>query len=373
MADTRAHDAASESSTEARTPDEAAPASAAATVLRALQRSAGNHAVARLLAREAAPTAESDPALVAPVPKEAVDELKDPAGSLYGVKMPITVELLDLLTPKSYATKDKREKPEGKGKYAYTKFSGAAFVKGKDEAGVEDASAIDPNDVKQGQLGDCYLLSALAAIARANPEAIRKLVSGPNSDGTFNVTIYSDTGGAFSTEWTPKTVKVTPTFPSYTWGAPAFAERGDIDPAQGGPELWVMLIEKAYATVEGGYGDIGGGYGRKAMTRLTGVASKSFDPDDYTDVQVVSTIKYYLSAKWAVTAGSDWYLRDAYKNEARKKGIVLEHEYAVVAVDETKKTIDLQNPWGDEHIKGLTISEFRKYFREVAANPLTKK
>jgi Calpain family cysteine protease len=328
--------------------------------------------VARLLARDAAPTAESDPARVAPVPAEALEEVKEPK-TIYGVKMPITVELIDMLTPKSYATKDKREKPEGGGKYAYTKFSGAAFVKGKDEAGVEDAGEIDPNDVKQGQLGDCYLLSAMAAIARANPEAIRKLVKGPNADGTFDVTIYSDTGGAFSTEWTPKTVKVTPTFPSYTWGAPAYAERGDIDPAQGGPELWVMLIEKAYATVEGGYGDIVGGYGRKAMTRLTGVASKTFDPDDYTDVQVVSTIKYYLSAKWAVTAGSDWYVRDAYKNEARKKGIVLEHEYAVVAVDEAKKTIDLQNPWGAEHIKGLAISEFRKYFREVAANPLTKK
>jgi hypothetical protein len=352
---------------------EKAVATPAATTVQALQRSAGNRAVARLLLRETAPTGESDPALVNPVPKELVDDLKDPANTVYGVKMPLTVELVDLLTPGSYAKKDKREKPEGGGKYAYTRFSGAAFVKGKDDAGVEDTNAIDPNDVKQGQLGDCYLLASMAAIARANPEAIRRLVSGPNTDGTYDVTIYSDTGGAFSTKWTPKVVKVTPTFPSFATGGPAFAERGDIDPAQGGPELWVMLIEKAYATVEGGYGDIEGGYGRKAMTRLTGVESKSFDPDDYTDTQIISTVKYYLSAKWAVTASADWYVRDAYKNEARKKGIVLEHEYAVVSVDEAKKTIDLQNPWGDEHIKGLKISEFRTYFREVAANPLKKK
>jgi Calpain family cysteine protease len=368
----RTHEDASSDQADSVRPESGAAASAAATV-QALQRSAGNRAVARLLARETTPTGESEPALVDPVPKELVDELKDPDNSVYGVKMPITVELLDLLTPGSYAKKDKREKPEGGGKYAYTKFSGAAFVKGQDDAGTADTSDIDPNDVKQGQLGDCYLLASMAAIARANPEAIRKLVSGPNSDGTFNVTIYSDTGGAFSTKWTPKVVKVTPTFPSFTSGAPAFAERGDIDPAQGGPELWVMLIEKAYATVEGGYGDIEGGYGRKAMTRLTGVESKSFDPDDYTDVQIVATIKYYLSAKWAVTASADWYARDAYKNEARKKGIVLEHEYAVVSVDEARKTIDLQNPWGDEHIKGLAMSEFRTYFREVAANPLKKK
>ena len=368
MSQTRAHTDANSEQAEASARPEAAPTGPAALV-QALQQGAGNRAVARVLAREAAPVGESDPALVAPVPREAVEELKDPERSIYGVKVPITVELLDLLTPKSYATKDgKREKPEGEGKYAYTRFSGASFVKG-----AGDVDAIDPNDVKQGQLGDCYLLSAMAAIARANPDLIRRLVSGPNSDGTFNVTIYSDTGGAFSTEWTPRVVKVTPTFPSYTWGAPAFAERGDIDPAQGGPELWVMLIEKAYATVEGGYGDIVGGYGRKAMTRLTGIESKTFDPSDYTDVQTISTIKYYLSAKWAVTAGSDWYVRNAYKEEARKQGIILEHEYAVVSIDEAKKTIDLQNPWGQEHITAMPIGTFRKYFREVAANPLKKK
>ena len=184
--------------------------------MQGFQRGAGNRAVARLVAREAAPTGESDPALVDHVPKEAVDELKDPERSIYDIKLPITVELLDLLTPKGYATKDKkREKAEGGGKYAYTKFSGAAFVKG-----AGDVDAIDLNDVKQGQLGDCYLLSAMAAIARANPDVIRSLVSGPNPDGTFNVKIYSDTGGAFSTEWTPKTVKVTPTFPKLRLRSP---------------------------------------------------------------------------------------------------------------------------------------------------------
>jgi hypothetical protein len=365
---TRAHSHgdAEQIEAEARSGD---AATGAAGLVQALQRGAGNRAVASLLAREPVPTGESDPALVPPVPREAIDELKDPDRSLYGVKMPITVELIDLLTPKGYETKDKkREKPEGGGKYAYTKFSGAAFVKG-----TADVNAIDPNDVQQGQLGDCYLLSAMAAVARANPEAIRRLVRGPNADGTYDVTIYSDTGGVFSTEWTPKTVKVTPSFPSYASGAPAFAERGDIDPAQGGPELWVMLIEKAYATVEGGYSDIEGGYVSKAMTRLTGVESKTFEPSDYTDVQIAATIKYYLSANWAVGASADWYIRDAYKEEARKKGIVLQHDYAVVAIDDKKMTIDLQNPWGSEHIKGLAISEFRKYFREVGANPLKKK
>jgi hypothetical protein len=313
----------------------------AATVVQALQRSAGNRAVARLLAREAAPTAESDPALVAPVPGEVIDEIKSPE-TIFGVRMPITVELLDLLTPGSKDI-DKGKSKGASGSYAYSKFSGKAFVKG-----AGDKDEVDPNDIQQGDLGDCYLLAAMAAIARANPDAIRRLVSGPNSDGTYNVTIYNDTGGVFKKEYTPKTVKVTPTFPTQGAkgdhpGAPAFAERGDFDTAGGGPELWVMLIEKAYAR-------------------------------DYEDFQIAATIKMYLAAGYAVTASADWYMRDAYKKEARDKGVVLEHEYAVVSVDDKKNTIDLQNPWGDvmkAHITGLKLSDFKKYFREVGANPIT--
>jgi Calpain family cysteine protease len=339
-----------------------------------LQRSAGNRAVARLLARDSPPVAEGDPALVAPVPGELIDEIKDPDESLYGVKMPITVELLDLLTPGSKDI-DKGKSKGASGKYTATKFSGKAFVKG-----ASDRDEVDPNDIQQGDLGDCYLLAAMAAIARANPDAIRRLVRGPNADGTFDVTIYNDTGGAFKTEYTPKTVKVTPYFPTKgakdtNPGAPAFAERGDFDTAGGGPELWVMLIEKAYAMEEGGYSDIVGGYGHAAMERLTGVKSVKFEPSDYKEFQIAATINLYFQRGWAVTASADWYMRDAYKNEARAKGIVLEHEYAVVSVDVAKETIDLQNPWGDvmnAHIKNLPLKDFKKYFRWVGANPIVK-
>jgi calpain family cysteine protease len=347
----------------------------AASFVEALQRSSGNRAVSQLLARESAPTAEGDPALVAPVPSEVIDEIKEPE-TLYGIKMPITVELLDMLTPGSKGSKDidKGKSKGASGTYTYTKWSGKAFVKG-----ASDRDEVDPNDIQQGDLGDCYLLAAMAAIARANPDAIRRLVRGPNADGTFDVTIYNDTGGLFKTEYTPKTVKVTPTFPTRgpkdsAPGSPAFAERGDFDPSGGGPELWVMLIEKAYAMQEGGYEKIVGGYGAPAMERLTGQRSKTFEPSEYKDFQVLATIRTYLQMGYAVTASADWYVRDAYKNEARAKGIILEHEYAVVSVDETKKTIDLQNPWGDvmnAHIKGLAVADFQKYFREVGANPVT--
>jgi hypothetical protein len=44
-------------------------------------------------------------------------------------------------------------------------------------------------------------------------------------------------------------------------------------------------------------------------------------------------------------------------------------------VDKSKMTIDLQNPWGiaNEPIDDLPIADFKKYFRNFAGNPVTKR
>lgn len=50
---------------------------------------------------------------------------------------------------------------------------------------------ISPNDIKQGLLGDCYLLSALSALAEW-PQRIRSLfvTQEPNEAGVYIVRIY---------------------------------------------------------------------------------------------------------------------------------------------------------------------------------------
>lgn len=45
-------------------------------------------------------------------------------------------------------------------------------------------------------------------------------------------------------------------------------------------EIWVLLIEKAYAKFHGGYYQLRGGFVNEALLDLTGCPSTSYDLDD---------------------------------------------------------------------------------------------
>jgi hypothetical protein len=47
------------------------------------------------------------------------------------------------------------------------------------------------NDVNQGYLGDCYLLSSLAEVAKQNPDIIHSMFT-DNGNGTYGVRFYVD-------------------------------------------------------------------------------------------------------------------------------------------------------------------------------------
>src|SRR5689334_3776364 len=61
------------------------------------------------------------------------------------------------------------------------------------EAG--DTAAISMNDIHQGQMGDCFLVSPLGDLAKTHPDAIRNMIH-QNADGSESVTLYvPKTGG----------------------------------------------------------------------------------------------------------------------------------------------------------------------------------
>ena len=70
--------------------------------------------------------------------------------------------------------------------YAYAPVISELFISGN-----TDSTDIDANDVLQDQLGDCFFLAGVAAVARANPEAIRSLFTN-NHDGTYTVRLYAN-------------------------------------------------------------------------------------------------------------------------------------------------------------------------------------
>ncbi len=83
------------------------------------------------------------------------------------------------------------------------------------EAG--DSSVISVNDINQGQLGDCYLLSSIGEIALWHSSAIMNMIYA-NQDGTETVTLHEAASGQLptygTTQFKATTVTIDNTFPS---------------------------------------------------------------------------------------------------------------------------------------------------------------
>src|SRR4051794_10425539 len=56
--------------------------------------------------------------------------------------------------------------------------------------GAGDAAPVDINDVRQGHMGDCYLVGALGSLAKQAPNAVRDMVH-ENRDPAGNVASYT--------------------------------------------------------------------------------------------------------------------------------------------------------------------------------------
>lgn len=244
------------------------------------------------------------------------------------------------------------------GEYNYGEIVAELFVKG-----AIDENKIDPNDVQQGQLGDCFFLAAIAAVARANPKALEKLIK-DNGDGTYDVTLYVKKN-FLSWSRSPTVIKVKPEFPQMADGTPAYAKMGD-------NELWVMLLEKAYAQYEGSYKGIDGGYTEKAMGVLTGENGKSYKIKNYTEKELLEAISEAIKNKQPIVADSKKIGKKDKEKSKLAKGlnIIGGHSYPVKSV--SGNNISLQNPWtnvntedsADNYDITLSISDFKKYFND---------
>lgn len=114
-------------------------------------------------------------------------------------------------------------------------------------------------------MGDCYFLSVLSVLAE-NPQRIRNLFINDqaNEYGVYGIRINKNG------EW--KEVVVDDKFPCIN-GEPAFSK------AQG-DELWVLLLEKAWAKIHGSYERIEAGFAENVLRDLTGAPSEVIQTDD---------------------------------------------------------------------------------------------
>jgi calpain family cysteine protease len=288
-----------------------------------------------------------------------------------GMRIPINFDLLSALVPGMTAAKNP-DLPWSDRKAQYKPVAGGTLYgpSGKPEK----------EEVKQGGLGDCYLLAAVIAVANANPQLIKNMIK-DNGDGTYDVTLHENGMFASSDAGKRKTqvVTVTADFPTNDKGQPLYAQPFQHSDAKhkpvGGPVMWAMLIEKAYAQLEGGYDELNGSifHGEKGLKALTGAKIETYSVTDFSADVLLKNFDYNLKNSNAITAGInksinpfDWKLID-------QLHIVTGHVYAVVGVDLTKRTVDLHNPHGENHQKDLSVENFQRLFSDYSVAVLNPK
>ena len=131
---------------------------------------------------------------------------------------------------------------------------------------------INYDDVIQGSIANCYMVSAFSSLALQNPDAIKNAIK-DNGDGTYDVRFFERGYPSYR----PVTVKVDGDLPT------EFGTTSKYGKARDSKEQWISVLEKAYAQWKGGYEAIGnGGYPGEVMQALTG-RSTTYSSNAYGD------------------------------------------------------------------------------------------
>eukprot|EP00301_Raphidiophrys_heterophryoidea_P002614 c11219_g1_i1.p1 GENE.c11219_g1_i1~~c11219_g1_i1.p1 ORF type:complete len:487 (+),score=121.14 c11219_g1_i1:81-1541(+) len=230
------------------------------------------------------------------------------------------------------------------------------------------AGRIEPKDICQGALGDCWLMSALACMAEF-PGLIRKVFITREESlfGKYSVRLFD--GG--TKQWI--TVTVDDYFPvNADSGEPVFTKPN-------GRELWVMVLEKAMAKFVGSYGGLDAGNEVWAWTAMTGSHVYGFKRTDNSWLkknfafqrETFRQRKIFVDMSKKEEKLSDdhfWHVlllfdfRDAILSASisndgehqRPDGLVAGHAYSLLQVKEAGgfRLIQLRNPWGSFEWKG---------------------
>jgi len=190
-------------------------------------------------------------------------------------------------------------------------------------------------DIVQGNLGDCYYVASLSAIAQTDPNQIRQDIV-QLSDGTYLVrmdnngqTVYEHIDGEL---------------PANSGGHLVYAQLG------AGNSTWVALLEKAFAIFRNGdnsYANVGtGGWMSEAYDDLgLSAMNNYFEPTATAQMQL---IQQELDSHEAVTVGII--------TVPSGTPLIADHAYSVAAIITDSAGditgITLRNPWGTVGVTG---------------------
>ena len=210
--------------------------------------------------------------------------------------------------------------------YAYTAVSGTLFGSGPTYT-----------DMLQGNLGDCYFISAVGTIAKSSPAAIENMFIA-NGDNTWTVRFYTSSGVA-------DYVTVDAMLPT-SYGNLIFANEG-ASPSNAADKLWLPLLEKAYAQWnetgnegrdgQNAYASMAGGFMNSVDAQVLNRPAQFNTFSSNADEQALIAA---LAANKAVTAAT-------FSNPGN--GLVGGHAYGVIGYNASTGMFTLYNPWGPQY------------------------
>ena len=203
----------------------------------------------------------------------------------------------------------------------------------KAELMIEGATS---GDIKQGSIGDCYFLSALATIS-INQEFLKNLIVRNGMKYGYMVFQFFING-----EW--KSVIIDTLLP-YSSKTKKLIFASCVNPE----EFWVPLIEKAYAKLHKNYEALNGGKIPDSMVDLSGGIAEKYTLTD----EKVKAQKSQLWQKIKTGNKLQYFMGCSAKDKSKSsdqssgQGIVYNHAYGIMAIEEfhALKLMKLRNPW----------------------------
>lgn len=261
-----------------------------------------------------------------------------------------------------------REKPstraDGNPELPQSQEGSLKYVKPKENAqlyekGHGDNHKIDPNDLQQGVINNCFALAPIAAIAKANPNVIEQIIK-QKSDGSFEVTLHLRKDPT-SKERTKTVIPVTREFIEST----IELQNGSIGKGDFG-ELWTKVLDKAIAQAFGGYDALDHkGYPDEILQAIAGKTVTREKIVTKTKEELFVLFEKAVQGKKAVVIGSlpspDG--KSNATNQADDQYLVYSHSYYLDRVSKNK--IWLKNPAGNNHLK-LSWKTFMIFFDEYS-------
>lgn len=223
-------------------------------------------------------------------------------------------------------------------------------------AGSSLDTGISANDIRQGALGDCWLLSSMMTLANNSPSSITDIIS-RNYDGNYIVTLWY--------KKLPYKYILTQEMVIEDDGQPAYASTPDAPPYK----LWPLILEKAMAmhtrkftdTNRGSYEKLNGNDPAVALNALTGRQAVSQPINSTADANVLlEAAVHSVHQGGGAVASTENTLNKGQKetNPYYLPGgllgnypLIRAHAYAIVDADLEGKTLTLQNPHGPDRPK----------------------